>query len=208
MADVAAAPPRVKPEGGPPAGGPPVIPEFDVVPLRLLIFPVIVFGALIAAILDGGLFGLQFMHVVFGAAWTIVDLFMGFIIGPIMGGMTVQSRIELTAKLMPKMVVILPTLVTATLAAGWQLGITMGTVDSGYVNHNWMVASYIVVGIMAIVALGLLEPANIAVLIELKKERPDPAVIQRLMKRFIYTSGITGAMQIATLLIMVKIATG
>ena len=207
MADVAAPPPNANPTGGPPPGAP-AIPDFDVVPLRLLAFPVLVFVALIYVILDGGLFGLQFMHVVFGAAWTIVDLFMGFIIGPIMGSMSVQSRIELTAKLMPKMVVILPTLVTATLAAGWQLGVTMGTVDSDYINHNWMVASYIVVGIMAIVALGLLEPANIAVLIELKKPRPDPVVIQRLMKRFIYTSGVTGAMQIATLIIMVKIATG
>jgi hypothetical protein len=109
---------------------------------------------------------------------------------------------------MPKMVVILPTLVTATLAAGWQLGIMMGTVNSSYVNHGWIVASYIVVGIMAVIALGLLEPANVAVLTELRKRHPNPEVIQRLMKRFIYTSGVTGAMQIATLVIMVKVATG
>jgi hypothetical protein len=207
MADVAVSPPGAKPAGGPPPGAP-VVPDFQVIPLKLLAFPAIVFVALVAAIIDGGLFGLQFMHVVFGAGWTIVDLFMGFLIGPIMGSMSIQSRIELTAKLMPKMVVILPTLVTATLVAGWQLGNVMGTVDSGYVNHGWIVASYIVVGIMAVIALGLLEPANIAVLIELKKKHPNPEVIQRLMKRFIYTSGVTGAMQIGTLVIMVKVATG
>ena len=32
----------------------------------------------------------------------------------------------------------------------------------------------IVVGVMAVIALGLLERANIAVLIELKKPRPNP----------------------------------
>ena len=64
----------------------------------------------------------------------------------------------------------------------------------------------IVVGVMAIVALGLLEPANIAVLVELKKPRPNPQVIERLMKRFIYAAGITGAMQIATFVIMTKLA--
>ena len=69
-----------------------------------------------------------------------------------------------------------------------------------------MVASYIVVGVMAVIALGLLEPANIAVLFELKKPRPNPAVIERLMKRFIYSAGVTGAMQIATLVIMAKLA--
>ena len=70
-----------------------------------------------------------------------------------------------------------------------------------------MVASFIVVGVMSVIALGLLEPANVAVLFELKKPRPDPSVIQRLMKRFIYCAGITGAMQIATLVIMTKLAT-
>jgi hypothetical protein len=84
----------------------------------------------------------------------------------------------------------------------------MGTVDSAYINHGWVVASYIVVGVMAVIALGLLEPANIAVLFELRKPRPNPEVIQHLMKRFIYTAGVTGVMQVATFLIMTKIATG
>jgi hypothetical protein len=33
-------------------------------------------------------------------------------------------------------------------------------------------------------------------------------VIERLMKRFIYTAGVTGVMQIATLVIMTKLASG
>jgi hypothetical protein len=77
-----------------------------------------------------------------------------------------------------------------------------------YPQHGWVVASYIVVGVMAIVALGLLEPANIAVLIELKKPHPRPEVIERLMRRFIYSAGITGVMQIAILVIMTKLASG
>ena len=52
--------------------------------------------------------------------------------------------------------------------------LALGTVDSSYYNHGWVVASYIVVGVMAVIALGLLEPANIAVLVELKKPRPNP----------------------------------
>ena len=74
--------------------------------------------------------------------------------------------------------------------------------------HGWVVASYIIVGVMAVLALGLLEPANIAVLVELKKPRPNPAVIERLMKRFLYCAGILGAMQIATLVIMTKLGSG
>ena len=65
----------------------------------------------------------------------------------------------------------------------------------------------IVVGVLAVVALGFLEPANIGVLFELKKEHPNGEVIGKLMKRFLYTAGITGVMQVATLIIMTRIAT-
>jgi hypothetical protein len=114
----------------------------------------------------------------------------------------------MTTRLMPKMLLIMPTIVLCTLAAGFQLGTHLGTVNSGFHQHDLIVVSYVVVGIMAVVALTILEPANVAVLCELKKKRPNPAVIEHLMKRFIYTAGITGAMQIATLVIMTKVAIG
>jgi hypothetical protein len=147
----------------------------------------------------------MFLHVAGGAAWTIIDLFLGLVLGPIMGAMPPPARVQFTTRLMPKMVVIMPVVVTMTLAAGWQLGIDTGNVFSGSANHGWVLASFIVVGVMSVIALGLLEPANIAVLIELKKPRPRPEIIERLMKRFMYSAGILGAMQIATLLIMTKL---
>lgn len=183
-------------------------PDFEIVPLKGLPFVAVAFGLLIAAIAANRFWPLEFLHVVAGAAWTIVDLFLGFVLGPIMGRLSIPARIEFTTRLMPKMLLIMPTLVTITLAAGWQLGNFLGTVQTSYPHHGWVVASYIVVGIMAVIALGLLEPANVAVLVELKKRRPNPQVIERLMKRFIYTAGVTGAMQIATLVIMTKIRTG
>lgn len=183
-------------------------PDFQVVPLKGLPIVALVLVLLVAAIAVGELWPLVFLHVAFGAAWTIIDLFMDFVIGPILGRMSVPARIELTTKLMPKMVIIMPTVVAVTLAAGWQLGVEMGTVSSNYYNHDLLVASYVVVGVMAIVALGLLEPANIAVLTELKKPKPDPAVIERLMKRFVYSAGVIGLMQIATLVLMTRIAAG
>ena len=97
---------------------------------------------------------------------------------------------------MPKMVLIIPTLVTMTLAAGFQLARYNGMLDTSYPRHAWVVASFAVVGVMAVIAIGLLEPANIAVLFELRKPQPNGAVIEKLMRRFIYTAGITGAMQV------------
>ncbi|HEY7619402.1 MAG TPA: hypothetical protein VH834_06485 [Solirubrobacteraceae bacterium] len=183
-------------------------PDFQIVPLKGLPIVGVVLIALIAAIASNKLWALEFFHVAAGALWTGIDLFLGLVLGPILGRLSIPARVELTTRLMPKVLLIMPTLVTATLASGWQLGRYLGTILSDYPNHGWIVASYIVVGVMAVIALGLLEPANVAVLFELKKPRPNPVIIGRLMKRFIYTAGVIGAMQVATLLIMTKVATG
>jgi len=182
--------------------------QFDIVPRRGLLIAGAAMIMLIIGIAVNGLWFLVFLHVAFGAAWTIIDLFLGLVLGPIMGRLSVPARIEFTTKLMPKMVLIMPTVVTVSLAAGWQLSTKLGTNLSANPMHGWIVASFIIVGVMAIIALGLLEPANIAVLYELKKPRPNPAVIERLMKRFMYSAGILGVMQVATLVIMTKIASG
>jgi hypothetical protein len=189
-------------------GPPPAVerPDFEIVPRRGLVIVAVVAALLIAAIAVNGLWALTFFHVAGGAAWTIIDLFLGLVLGPIMGRMSIPARVEFTTRLMPKMVLIMPTVVTVTLAAGWQLGTKTGTVLTSYPEHGWVVASFIVVGVMSVIALGLLEPANIAVLVELKKRRPNPEVIERLMKRFMYSAGVLGVMQIATLLIMTKLA--
>ncbi len=205
MADTAISTPLLEPE--PAAAAPPFErPDFEIVPRRGLVLVAVVAVALIVAIATNKLWPLTFFHVAGGAAWTIIDLFLGLVLGPIIGRMSIPARVEFTTRLMPKMVLIMPTVVTATLAAGWQLGLKTGNVFSSSPNHGWVVASYIVVGVMSVLALGLLEPANIAVLVELKKPRPNPAVIERLMKRFIYCAGILGLMQVATLVIMTKLA--
>ena len=206
MADTAISAPAVHPE--PAHAAPFERPDFEIVPRRGLVLVAVAAVVLIVAIASNKLWPLMFLHVAGGAAWTIIDLFLGLVLGPIIGRMSIPARIEFTTRLMPKMVLIMPTVVTLTLAAGWQLGLKVGTVFSFHPLHPWVVASYIVVGVMSVIALGLLEPAKIAVLFELKKPRPNPEVIERLMKRFIYCAGILGAMQIATLVIMTKLASG
>jgi hypothetical protein len=45
----------------------------------------------------------------------------------------------------------------------------------------------------------------VAVAAELRKPQPDGRVIEKLMKRFVYTAGITGVMQVAALVIMTRL---
>jgi hypothetical protein len=192
------------------AAGPavaPTIPEFEMVPTKALPIIGIVLAALVVAIEYNRLWPLEFFHIVGGGMWTAIDLFVGFIIGPILGRLSPQARIEFLTRFMPKMLLLMPTLVVITLVSGWQLANHTGFIAVDYPDHWWLTASFIVVGVMGVIAIGILEPANIAVMFELKKPHPNFALIGSLMRRFIYTAGITGAMQVATLVIMTKLAT-
>ncbi|HLI56872.1 MAG TPA: hypothetical protein VKY26_07525 [Actinomycetota bacterium] len=180
--------------------------DFQIIPIRGLPIVGVILVGLVAAIASNQLWALDFFHVAAGGLWTGIDLFVGLIIGPILGGMPVPARVAFSTRFMPKMLLVMPTLVVCTLAAGWQLARYVGNLTPASPNHPWLVASYIVVGVMAVIALGVLEPANLAVLFELKKPNPNGELIGRLMKRFVYSAGITGLMQVATLVIMTRVA--
>ena len=185
----------------------PVVPDFEIIPLKAIPLVGIVLIGLVGAILSERLWPLEFFHVVAGGMWTAIDLFVGLIVGPILGRLSVQARVEFLTRFMPKMVLLMPTLVACTLVAGWALANHTGDIAVGYPDYWWLTASYVIVGVMSVIALGILEPANLAVLFELKKPEPDGELIGKLMRRFVYTAGITGLMQIATLVIMTRIAT-
>jgi hypothetical protein len=181
--------------------------QVQVVPLKGLPIVAAVVVFVIVSIAGNWLWALTFCHVVGGALWTAIDLFVGLIVGPILGRLSIPARAEFTARFMPKMVLLMPTLVLMTLAAGFQLALEEGNLAPSNPNHAWLIVSYCVVGVMAVIALGVLEPANISVLVEMRKQRPDGEVIALLMRRFVYTAGITGLMQVATLIIMTRVAT-
>jgi len=164
-----------------PRPGAPQVPDFQIVPRVGVAIAAVIVVFLIVSIAGNWLWALDFLHVAGGGLWTGIDLFVGLAIGPIIGRMSIPARMEFSTRFMPKMLVIMPTLVIVTLAAGYQLARHLGNLAPHSPVHGWLVASYIVVGVMAVIALGLLEPANLAVLFELKKERPDGERIGRLM---------------------------
>src|SRR5262249_30643695 len=65
---------------------PPVV-RWSYVALSLLAI-----GVMIAAIMSQNRWFLNFVHVICGVMWTGIDLFMGFIVGPIL------KRIDITAR--------------------------------------------------------------------------------------------------------------
>ncbi|HBW18093.1 MAG TPA: hypothetical protein DEH11_03290, partial [Actinobacteria bacterium] len=124
-------------------------PDFQIVPVRGLAIVAVVLVGLVAVIAVNAPWGVDFFHVVGGGMWTALDLFLGFVLGPILGRLSIPARAELTTRLMPKMLLIMPTVVICTLAAGWQLAIQTGDISTSYSHHGWVVASMIVVAVMA-----------------------------------------------------------
>lgn len=185
-----------------PAGRPATL-----IPLPYLALPASALALLLAAIFANSLWPLNLLHVAGGGLWTGIDLFMGFVIGPVMRRLDPPVRGAVMRRLMPRMMVVMPTLALTTMTAGWQLARKLGVLDTPYPRHWWLVASFVIVAILALTAFAVLLPANVGVLLELRKEQPDGQRIARLMSRYTVCTAVQGCMQIATLVVMTRIAT-
>ena len=67
------------------------MPNFNIVPVRGLPIVAALLIGLVVAIASNNLWALEFFHVAGGGLWTSLDLFLGLILGPIMGSL-VHSR--------------------------------------------------------------------------------------------------------------------
>jgi hypothetical protein len=135
-----------RPDGAPVTGAAPR-PVIQIVPLRGLPIVAVVLAFLAASIGFNWRWGLDFNHVAGGALWTGIDLFVGLVVGPILGRLSIPARAEFSARFMPKMVLVMPTLVAMTLASGFQLALDLGNLKASSPNHSWLIASFIVVGV-------------------------------------------------------------
>ena len=177
------------------------------VPLSYLAFPAVSLAILLVAILVNGAWLLDGLHVFYGALWTGVDLFAGFVVGPVMRKLEPPVRKAFMQRYMPKMLVIMPTLATITLAAAWQLARKDGFLTMPYPRHWWLVATFVIVGVMATVAFAVMLPSNLQVLFEMRKAAPNGALIGALTSRYATFAGVLGVMQIGTIIVMSRLAT-
>ena len=178
------------------------------VPLWGLAVDALVIAGLVTAIVNKSRFWLDLFHVFCGALWISTDLLMGFVIGPIMNRLDIPARMVFARNLMTKMLVVMPTAVICTVASGWQLAQVDGFFSYPYgPRHALILAALIVVGILSVLAYTFLEPANIIVLLELRKPEPNGLLIGRMMKRFLYTAGVLGILQLTMVVVMVRLVT-
>jgi hypothetical protein len=163
---------------------------------------------MVAVIAGGHLWSLNFVHVFCGLLWTGIDLFMGFILGPIIRVIDISARKAVLLRLTPRTLFLMPTLSIITGTTGWFLAKDMGFTELKWPQYGWVVAALVLVILMAIQGLGYLLPTNLRVCLELQRNSPDSAKIGRLTNRFFIAVASQGIMQVATIIVMARFATG
>jgi hypothetical protein len=166
------------------------------------------FAVMTAAILSPSLWFLDFVHVMSGALWTGIDLFMGFVIGPVLRGVSLDTRRAMIAGIIPRTLILMPTLSTITSTAGWFLAVRMGFLDVGYPQFWWVIAALAIVTVLTVQGLGYLLPMNLKLYFEISKPSPDPDKLKRWMRTYVRVVAVQGTMQILIIVVMARFATG
>jgi uncharacterized membrane protein len=176
--------------------------------LRSNIWIVIPIGALILAIMTANLLLLNYVHVFTSILWTGTDIFMAFLLGPILRNVSLSTRKEVISWLMPKMVFYMPTVASVTTTAGYFLASNMGLITLESPIVYWIITVLIIVTVMLIQGFGILLPTNIRVYHELRKKEPDMTKIQKLMRRYVKVVATQAFLQFVIIFIMANFATG
>jgi hypothetical protein len=179
-------------------------------PLRpwYLVAAIAALAVLIAAILANNLWFLNFVHVMTGTLWTGIDLFMGFVVGPVMRRVSLDTRRAMIAGIIPRTLVLMPTISIVTSTAGWFLAVRLGFLDLGYPQFWWVIAALAIVTVLTIQGLGYLLPTNLRLYFEIQKPAPDHAKLGRWMRTYVRVVALQGCMQIAIIAVMARFATG
>ena len=168
----------------------------------------IALAAMTVAILGSSLWFLNFFHVMSGALWTGIDLFMGFVIGPVMRRVSLDTRRAMIAGIIPRTLVLMPTLSAITSTSGWFLAQRLGFLDLGYPQFWWVIAALGIVSVLTVQGLGYLLPMNLKLYFEIQKPAPDPEKLKRWMRTYVRVVAVQGVMQIAIIVVMARFATG
>lgn len=165
-------------------------------------------AVMVIVIASRRLWYLNFVHVFCGLLWTGIDLFMGFMLGPILRAADVSARKAVLLRLTPRTLFLMPTLAIITGTTGWYIAQDLGFTALDWPQYGWVAAALALVALMTIQGLGYLLPANLRVCLELQKDKPDNSRIARLTQHYFLAVALQGLMQVVTILIMARLATG
>ena len=165
-------------------------------------------SVMFAAILLANLWFLNFIHVFSALLWTGIDLFMGFVLGPILRRVDVSVRREIVRRLTPRTLFLMPTISIIAGTTGWFLAVDLGYTALPWPQFGWVAAALGLVTLMTIQGLGFLTPVNLLVCLELQNIKPDLGKITRWMRWYFYSVALQGSMQVAIIIVMTRFRMG
>ncbi len=93
---------------------------------RYLSWALLSIAGMVAAIAIKNLWLLDFVHVFSSLLWTGIDLFMGFVLGPILRRSEISVRREIMRRLTPRTLFLMPTISIISGTTGWFLTVQLG----------------------------------------------------------------------------------
>ncbi len=181
---------------------PPPLPLLTWRAVPLLFVPIL---ALVAALSIHRFVYLDYVHVICGGMWTGIDIFMGLVIGPIIGRMSGPARADFVQRLVPTMLFLMPSLASVTITAGIYLATMAGIFNLHYLAIQ--LAGLIVIGLVG-QGFGIFLPNEVRIVLELRKRTPDIARIGRLGLLNARLAGVQAVFQIALIFVMANLAAG
>jgi hypothetical protein len=175
---------------------------------RYLPWALAAIAAMIAVIVAGNIWLLDFVHVFSSLLWTGVDLFMGFVLGPILRRVDLPVRREIVRRLTPRTLFLMPTVSIVSGTTGWFLAVQLGYTALDWPAYGWVAAALILVTLMTIQGLGFLTPVNVYVCLQLQKPEPDMGKISSWMRWYFYAVALQGLMQVAIIVVMTRFRAG
>jgi hypothetical protein len=175
---------------------------------RNLIWVIGAILATIVVILVGNEWVLRFVHVIASALWTGADIFVGFVIGPILRRLEPETRRAVMLRLTPKTIFIMPTLAIVSPTAGWFLAVQTGYLELSFPEIWWLIVALGITAAMAVQGLLLILTSNFRVFRELSKDQPDGEKVAKISRGFFFNVATQGVLQISIILIMVRFSTG
>jgi hypothetical protein len=175
---------------------------------RYLPWALAALAAMIAVIVAGNIWLLDFVHVFSSLLWTGVDLFMGFVLGPILRRVDLSVRREIVKRLTPRTLFLMPTVSIISGTTGWFLAVALGYTALDWPAFGWVAAALVLVTLMTIQGLGFLTPVNVYVCLQLQKPKPDMTKISFWMRWYFYAVALQGLMQVAIIVVMTRFRAG
>ena len=165
-------------------------------------------AVMVAAIVADNFWFLDYVHVFSSLLWTGIDLFMGFVLGPILRRLDFPARREIMRRLTPRTLFLMPTVSIISGTSGWFLAVKLGYTGLEWPAYGWVAAALILVTLMTIQGLGFLTPVNVLVCLELQKDKPNMTKVSGLMLRYFYVVASQGIMQVAIIVVMTRFRVG